>query len=323
MIIVTGAAGFIGSCLVSKLVTLGYGHLLVLVDDFSRADKFPNLAGKDHLLKIDRSAFINWFSLNGINVEFVFHLGARTDTTEQDETIFNSLNLEYSKEVFRRCVAFDIPLIYASSAATYGNGENGFDDDQDQISQLKPMNPYGWSKQNFDLWVLQQERTPPLWAGLKFFNVYGPNEYHKGRMASVIFHTFNKIMQTGKMELFKSHRPDYKDGAQSRDFIYVMDVVDMLVHFMRNNEVPSGIYNIGTGKARSFFDLAAGVFNALGIKPQIAYIDTPLDIRDTYQYFTEAKMKKFLSTDYRGSFFSLEDGISDYVSLYLSKKSYF
>lgn len=323
MIIVTGAAGFIGSCLVSKLETLGYGHMLVLVDDFSRADKIPNLENKNHLLKVDRAEFINWFSLNGLDVEFVFHLGARTDTTEQDVAIFNALNLEFSKDVFKRCAAFDIPLVYASSAATYGNGENGFDDDHAKIDQLLPMNPYGWSKQNFDLWVLQQTTTPPFWAGLKFFNVYGPNEYHKGRMASVIFHTFNKISLTGKMELFRSHRPDYEDGAQSRDFIYVMDVVDMMVHLMQKNDVPNGIYNIGTGKARSFYDLAAGVFTALGLEPRIEFIDTPVDIRNTYQYFTEAKMEKFLSTAYNQPFFSLEDGISDYVSHYLSKKSYF
>lgn len=323
MIIITGAAGFIGSCLVSKLDSLGYGNMLVLVDDFSRADKIPNLEAKNHLLKVDRAEFINWFSLNGLDVEFVFHLGARTDTTEQDETIFNALNLEFSKDVFRRCAAFDIPLVYASSAATYGNGENGFDDDHGKIAGLLPMNPYGWSKQNFDLWVLQQTSVPPFWAGLKFFNVYGPNEYHKGRMASVIFHTFNKIMQTGKMQLFRSHRPDFEDGAQSRDFIYVMDVVEMLIHLMNNNEVSNGIYNIGTGKARSFYDLATGVFTALGMEPCVEFIDTPLDIRNTYQYFTEANMGKFLSTAYNKPFFSLEDGISDYVSHYLSKKSYF
>lgn len=323
MIIVTGAAGFIGSCLVSKLNALGYGHMLVLVDDFSRSDKVSNLEGKHYLLKIDRSEFINWFSLNGLDVEFVFHLGARTDTTEQDETIFNILNLDFSKDVFRRCAAFDIPMVYASSAATYGNGENGFNDDHEKIAQLLPMNPYGWSKQNFDLWVLQQTTLPPFWAGLKFFNVYGPNEYHKGRMASVIFHTFNKISQTGKMQLFRSHRPDFADGAQSRDFVYVMDVVDMMMHLMQNNVAPNGIYNIGTGKARSFYDLAEGVFTALGLDPNIEFIDTPADIRDTYQYFTEASMEKFLSTAYKKPFFSLEDGISDYVSHYLSKKSYF
>ena len=323
MIVVTGAAGFIGSCLVTKLIELGYGHLLVLVDDFSRSDKKQNLSGKKHLISIERDRFLEWFGMNGFDVEFVFHMGARTDTTEQDTALFDRLNLHYSQQLYRLCVEFDIPLVYASSAATYGDGTLGFDDDINKISSLKPLNPYGWSKQNFDLWVLSQTAHPPLWAGLKFFNVYGPNEYHKGRMASVIFHTFNKISDTGKMQLFKSHRPDFADGAQSRDFIYVMDVCDMVVHFMESSIAQSGIYNIGTGLARSFYDLASGVFTSLDLQTEVSYIDTPLDIRDTYQYFTQASMEKMRQIGYSKDFFTLENGISDYVHRYLSNNSYF
>ena len=224
MIVVTGAAGFISSCLVAALNEQGREDL-ILVDDFSREDKTRNWTDKQFIAKVDRDVFTNWLDTNYQDVEVIFHLGARTDTTEQDEALFDRLNLHYTQQVWERCQRYDIPLIYASSAATYGAGEHGYQDNHSVIDQLTPLNPYGRSKNDFDKWALEQDQQPPRWYGLKFFNVYGPNEYHKGRMASVIFHTFRQIQQTGAMKLFRSHRPDFKDGEQSRDFIYVKDVV--------------------------------------------------------------------------------------------------
>jgi ADP-L-glycero-D-manno-heptose 6-epimerase len=207
-------------------------------------------------------------------------------------------------------------LIYASSAATYGLGDLGYDDNHEIVSQLKPLNPYGRSKNDFDIWALQQESTPPFWAGFKFFNVYGPNEYHKGRMASVIWHTYRQIKESGKMKLFRSHRPDFKDGEQSRDFIYVKDVLKVL-YFLFKHQNNSGLYNLGTGQARSFLDLASNTFKSMGLEPEISFVDTPADIRDTYQYFTEANMSKLRSIGYAEPFYSLEEGIEDYVKSYL------
>ncbi|MCB0704513.1 MAG: ADP-glyceromanno-heptose 6-epimerase [Saprospiraceae bacterium] len=313
--VITGAAGFIGSCLVAGLNESGYRNL-ILVDDFSRVDKDPNLAEKDFVTKIDREAFNDWFEVYSDEVDFVFHLGARTDTTEQDKAIFDHLNLAFSKRVWETCSKAEIPLVYASSAATYGGGEFGYSDQMENFEALKPLNPYGQSKQDFDVWALAQERTPPQWAGLKFFNVYGPNEYHKGRMASVILHTHRQIAKTGAMKLFRSHRADYADGHQQRDFVYVKDVVSVLL-FLMEQGAPNGLYNLGTGKARTFLDLASTTFHALGLEPTISFVDTPADIRDTYQYFTEADMQKLIAAGYSKPFHSLEAGISDYVKGYL------
>ncbi|MTI19481.1 ADP-glyceromanno-heptose 6-epimerase, partial [Fulvivirga sp. RKSG066] len=238
---------------------------------------------------------------NHEEVEFIFHIGAKTDTTLFDLEIFNKLNIQYSKDVWNRCVKYQIPLVYASSAATYGLGEHGYDDDESKIPQLKPLNPYGQSKQDFDIWAQEQEKKPFFWAGLKFFNVYGPNEYHKGRMASVIWHSYNQIKETGKMNLFRSHNPDYKDGEQKRDFVYVKDVVDVCFWLMRHRK-DSGIYNLGSGKARTFLDLTKAVFKALEKPEDIGFIDTPADIRDKYQYFTEANMNKLRSIGYSKKF---------------------
>lgn len=315
MIVVTGAAGFIGSGLVRKLNDAGHTDL-ILVDDFSRSDKNRNLAGKKYQHKVDRKRFPGWFWENYLLVDFVYHLGARTDTTEQDEFIFEELNLGYSKTIWEECTTHHIPLIYASSAATYGLGEHGYVDRHDLVDQLQPLNPYGRSKNDFDRWALQQNAAPPQWAGLKFFNVYGPNEYHKGRMASVIFHTCQQIKETGGMRLFRSHRPDIKDGEQSRDFIYLLDVVDMLYFFLVERP-ENGLYNIGTGQARTFYDLAALTFRAMDLTPNISFIDTPEDIRDTYQYFTEADMQKLRSAGYAKPTRTLEAGIDDYVRNYL------
>lgn len=315
MIVVTGAAGFIGSCTVSMLNQKGHDDI-VIVDEYSRDDKNKNLQSLNAGLKFHRDDFLAWFRDHAQEVDFVYHLGARTDTTEQDEAIFLELNLNYSKTIWEICADHNIPLVYASSAATYGLGELGYIDRHDIIEQLAPLNPYGRSKNDFDIWALAQKKQPPFWAGLKFFNVYGPNEYHKGRMASVIFHTVRQIKSTGGMRLFRSHREDYKDGEQSRDFIYVKDVLNILWFFFENR-TNSGLYNVGTGQARTFYDLAASTFRAMALEPNISFIDTPADIRETYQYFTEADMAKLKSIGYALPFYSLEDGIKDYVQQYL------
>ncbi len=312
-ILVTGAAGFIGSCLVSFLNEKGLTDL-ILVDDFSNAQKARNLDGKIFTAKIDRSIFLN--DIHRYAIDFVFHIGARTDTTEFDTRIFDELNMDYSQKLWNHCTENDIPFLYASSAATYGGGEHGFDDTSD-ITPLRPLNPYGQSKQDFDVWALAQEDKPPFWVGLKFFNVFGPNEYHKGRMASVVMHAFNQIKENGSLKLFQSHHPDYTDGGQIRDFIYVKDLLS-LMWFWYQKRTASGIYNAGTGTARTFNDLANAIFAALHHPPKINYIPTPEDIRDKYQYFTEAKMGKTRNTGYTKSFYELEDAVADYVQNYLT-----
>ena len=261
-IVVTGAAGFIGSCLVSRLNKAGYKDIIV-VDDFSKTEKDGNLNGKTIIAKVGRKDFIAWLKDFGDEVDFIYHIGARTDTTEFDVSIFDELNLNYSKAIWESCVKFNIPLVYASSAATYGLGEFGYKDDHSVIENLKPLNPYGDSKNDFDKWVLKQTEFPPFWAGLKFFNVYGPNEFHKSRMASVIFHAFNQIGKTDGMKLFRSHNPDYKNGEQLRDFVYVKDVVEVCRYLMETSP-DSGIYNLGSGTARTFLDLTKNTFKAMG-----------------------------------------------------------
>lgn len=320
MIIVTGAAGFIGSCLISKLNELNFNYI-VAVDDFSNQEKSKNLDNKKIWHKVDRNDFFDWLDQNYKEIEFCFHIGARTDTTEFDRLVFEKLNVSYSKKIWKKCVAYQVPLIYASSAATYGLGEQGYDDNEEEIRNLKPLNPYGDSKNEFDIWALNQEKKPFFWAGLKFFNVYGPNEYHKGRMASVIFHAYHQIQNTGSMKLFKSHKPNYKDGEQARDFIYVKDLVDVCLFLMEHRK-NSGIYNLGSGRARTFKDLVLATFNALGKEPNISFIDTPEDIRETYQYFTQANMSKLKSIGYNKEFTRLEEGVRDYVQNYLLTTSY-
>jgi ADP-L-glycero-D-manno-heptose 6-epimerase len=321
MIVVTGAAGFIGSCLVSQLNRLGINDL-VLVDDFSNSEKNKNLEGKKYHQKIDRSNFFSWLTQEKPEIHFVYHIGARTDTTEFNKEIFDELNVLYSQNIWTYCTTNSIPLVYASSAATYGLGEHGYEDDHLTIPKLTPLNPYGDSKNEFDKWALSQNNQPPFWAGLKFFNVYGPNENHKGRMASVIFHSFNQIREKGSVKLFRSHNPDFKDGEQLRDFIYVKDLVDVCL-FLKAEKPTSGIYNLGSGKARTFLDLVTNTFKSLDETVAIDFIDTPEDIRDKYQYFTEANMTKLRMAGYTKEFTSLEDGIADYVSNYLSTHSYF
>ena len=320
-IVVTGAAGFIGSCLVGFLNQQGYNHIIA-VDDFSRIDKQPNLAGKKIAHRVEREVFFDWLKQERPSIDFIFHIGARTDTTEFDYSIHQHLNVDYSQKIWNYCVNQNIPLVYASSAATYGSGELGYKDEHEIIPKLQPLNPYGISKNEFDKWVLEQVTHPPFWAGLKFFNVYGPNEYHKARMASVIWHSFNQIKKDGQVKLFKSHRPDFKDGQQLRDFVYVKDVLNVC-YWLMENKPASGIYNLGTGHARSFEDLVKATFAGLDKEPAIMFIDMPEDIRDKYQYFTEANMDKLRDAGYKEEFFPLEKGISDYVRNYLVSEKFY
>ena len=321
MIIVTGAAGFIGSCLIQRLNELNFNYIIA-VDDFSFEEKNKNLINKKIKAHVERTEFMSWLDSNYQEVEFIFHIGARTDTTEFDKAIFDELNVNYTQDIWKACTHFSIPLIYASSAATYGLGEHGYDDNHSIISELQPLNPYGHSKNDVDKWILNQTETPPFWAGLKFFNVYGPNEYHKGRMASVIFHAFNQIKEKGSMKLFRSHNPNFQDGCQLRDFVYVKDVVDVCLYLMED-QPESGIYNLGSGKARTFLDLAKNTFANLNQPESIEFIDTPEDIRDKYQYFTEANMSKLINAGYTQPFHTLEEGIKDYVTNYLLPGKYY
>ncbi len=322
MIIVTGAAWFIGSTLVSTL--LSSWQTMIAVDDFTKSNKEKNRKRMSLVTPVSRDNLWEWLTKNSSHITCIVHLGARTDTTEFDEDIFDNLNLWYSKKLWHWCTTHAIPFIYASSAATYGWEESNFDDDEVDIPNLKPLNPYWRSKQLFDIWALGQQRKPPYWIWLKFFNVYWPNEYHKWRMASVVLHAYRSISTTGKMSLFRSHREDFADGMQSRDFIYVKDLLHVIEFFIKNitNTALNWIYNLWTGKARSFYDLANTVFSALYLKPSISYIDTPSDIRANYQYFTEAKMDKLYNAWYHFPFMSLEEGVTEYVKEYLVTQTY-
>lgn len=321
MILLTGAAGFIGSCLLQYLNELG-AEAILIVDDFGNEVKNKNLIAKKYQQKVHRNQLFDWLAINGKAIKFVYHLGARTDTTEKNKAIFDQLNVTYSKKIWNFCAEQNIPLVYASSAATYGLGEFGYEDNHLIVNKLCPLNPYGDSKNDFDKWALTQLKQPAYWIGLKFFNVYGPNEYHKGRMASVIFHTFHQIQQTSSMKLFRSHRSDYQDGQQSRDFIYVKDVVKVCTHFF-NKPAKNGLYNVGTGNARTFWDLAANTFKAMGKPINISFIDTPLDIRDTYQYFTKANISKLRNAGYDFPFYALEAGVEEYVKDYLLPRKFY
>jgi len=318
MIIVTGAAGFIGSQMVKKLNEENF-NAVIAVDKFDNPVKNQHLENCKILAKVDRDEFHDWIKENHREAEFIFHLGARTDTAEFDRELLFSLNTEYSQKIWKYCVDYQIPLVYASSAATYGAGELGYSDDDEVIPKLKPLNPYGESKNAFDIWAIQQKETPFFWAGLKFFNVYGANEDHKNRMASVIWHAYHQIRNSGGMNLFRSHNLKYKDGEQRRDFIFIKDVVDVCYFLMRQRK-HSGIYNLGTGKSRTFLDLTRAVFQAMDKTENISFIDTPMDIRDKYQYFTEAEMDKLRGIGYDQKFTELEQGVKEYVSDYLLMK---
>jgi len=295
MIVVTGGEGFIGKNLIAELQR--QGNIGVI-----------SLDVKNESLE----SIYQWLIVHEKEIDCIYHLGAITDTTEMDREKFDKYNVECSIFIWNLCTYNQIPLIYASSAATYGDGEKGFDDEKDIIN-LKPLNPYGWSKQQFDIWVETQENCPPNWYGLKFFNVYGYGEAHKGKMASTIFHFTNQATISDKVKLFKSHRSDYKDGEQKRDFVYIDDIVDVCI-FMGTEKPLSGIYNVGTGKARSFNDVAKAVFLSLAKPPKIEYIDTPIKIRDKYQYFTEAKINKLRIAGYNKPFHELEESVLKYVN---------
>ncbi len=326
-VLITGAAGFIGSCMVQYLNQQGYENL-ILVDDFGVEAKRVNWQSKKFEKKVERHYLFDWLDKEKPAIDFVIHLGARTDTTEFNYEVHRELNYNYSLHLWKYCVANKVPFIYASSAATYGNGELGYNDNHEVIEKLEPLNPYGVSKNEFDKWAVKQKYQPPFWAGLKFFNVYGPNEYHKGRMASVIWHSFNQIKKEGVVKLFKSHKEGFEDGQQLRDFVYVKDVLKVIDWMMEkvvseqtstiNHQLASGLYNLGTGKARSFEDLVKATFAGLDKSPNIEYIDMPLDIRDKYQYFTEANMQKLRNAGYTNEFYSLDSGIDDYVRHYLT-----
>lgn len=311
MIVITGARGFIASNLIAALNKAGNTQL-ILVDEQENQEKDNNIATATYTQFIHRNDFIDWIENNAASITFIFHLGARTNTTEQDKAIFDQLNFNYSKTLFEICTKHQIPFLYASSAATYGSGFLGYDDTI-KAQDLKALNPYGESKLAFDHFVETQTDTPPFWVGLKFFNVYGPHESHKHRMASVVFHTYKQIQETGKMCLFQSHKKGIENGEQQRDFIYVKDVIDVCLYFYKTQK-NSGIYNLGTGKARTFNHLAKAVFKAVNKPAKIEYIPTPKDIREAYQYFTEAKMDKLRSAGYTKNFTNLEEGIKEYVS---------
>ncbi len=315
MIIVTGAAGFIGSCIVSKLNQEGINDIIA-VDVLRENDKWKNLRHLDFDDYLDRENLLP-FLQQSTKIEAIIHMGACSATTEQDSAYLMENNYRYTLHLAEWAVKNNVRFIYASSAATYGMGEFGYDDDESRLQELKPMNMYGFSKQLFDLKARRQGWLDKI-AGLKFFNVYGPNEYFKDDMSSVIFKAFNQITETGQVRLFKSHRPDFKDGEQLRDFVYVKDAVDM-VYFLLKNKNVNGIYNAGTGKARSFKDLVSSTFMAMGLEPNIKYIDMPETIRDRYQYFTQAEMEKIKTAGYDKKFYPLEDGIKDYVQNYLMK----
>ncbi|MDP3643564.1 MAG: ADP-glyceromanno-heptose 6-epimerase [Bacteroidota bacterium] len=315
MIVVTGAAGFIGSFIVGKLNREGFKDI-VLVDKYDDPLKFQNYQTKTYTEMVDRDHFFDWLASNEQFVQIIIHMGARTDTVGQEPEIYQQLNLEYSQKIWKACIQYGLPLIYASSASTYGDGQFGFDDDHTIIPELQPMNLYAQSKHDFDCWALEQKEQPYFWAGLKFFNVFGPNEYHKNRMASVILQAFNTISETGKMNLFRSHHPDFQDGEQARDFIHVEDVSKVILFFM-NHRKDSGIYNVGTGVARTYLSLTRAVFNSMNMADNIGFINTPADLEGKYQYYTCANIQKLRAIGYNEPFFSLETGINDYVRNYL------
>ncbi len=316
MIIVTGGAGFIGSAIIKKLNDIGRDDIII-VDRLGKDSKWKNIRSLKYASFIHADEFLETNLLK--SAEAIYHMGACSSTLETDVDYLMRNNYDYSRAVFDAAAIYDIPIVYASSAATYGDGELGYNDNEDEVSKLIPLNPYGYSKQLFDEWVLNKDRKPSKWYGVKFFNVYGPNEYHKGTMSSVVYHTFNQIQATGKMKLFKSYNDKFKDGEQMRDFVYVKDVVDAMVDLVEKaDKNTSGIYNLGTGKARTFYDLASATFNALDLKPNIEFIEMPDHLKNQYQYYTQASMEKLQIALPGFEFKSLEDGVADYVKNHLN-----
>ena len=320
MIVVTGAAGFIGSCLISGLNDAGFKDI-VAVDKFDNPLKKLNLINKKILYNVDRDVFFEWVKQHVQSIDFVFHLGARTDTIETSKDLFDQLNLNYSKLVWQLCAHEQIPLVYASSAATYGDGQYGYNENIECTKRLKPLNPYAVSKHGFDLWVLDQELAPPKWCGLKFFNVFGPNEYHKGKMASMVYQSFQQIGNTHRVRLFKSYLPQFQHGEQSRDFIYVKDTVRLIIRLMQMRE-SIGLLNVGTGASQGFNTLVGCVYESLGLVPKIEYIDMPDELKPKYQYHTAADLCKLKNHRLSVKMTPLDEAIRDYVTNYLIPEKY-
>jgi len=321
MILVTGGAGFIGSLLVAELNKIGREDLIV-VDRLRDKSKWKNLNGLKFETYIHADEFFDGFDDIYPEIDFIFHIGASSSTTVTDMDYLMYNNVNYSKNIYDLAIQNGCPFIYASSAATYGDGEQGYNDDHGQIRSLRPLNPYGYSKQLFDEWVIRQTRKPPLWLGLKFFNVFGPNEYHKESMRSLVHKAFGQINETGKVKLFKSYKDGFADGKQSRDFVYAVDIVKAMIDMMKVTDPQlCGIYNMGTGKSRTFYDLVAATFKAMGKETNVEYIEMPEDIRNQYQYFTEANMEKFNKLLPNFEFNELEDSISDYVQNFLTQNN--
>jgi ADP-L-glycero-D-manno-heptose 6-epimerase len=320
MIILTGGAGMIGSIIAWHLNTILNENQFVIVDDFIHTDQEKNISKRNFSEFIYKNDLQKYLSKNN-KVSAVIHMGAISDTTENNFNQLLSSNIRYSQMLWSWCTENNVPFIYASSAATYGLGEHGYNDSEEDINNLSPLNAYGYSKHFFDQWVLQQIQvqptTPPQWCGLKFFNVYGPNEYHKGRMASVVYQAFKQYKKEQEIRLFKSDHPDFDDGMQLRDFVYVKDAVECVVYLLNNQNI-SGLFNVGTGKAGSFKAIGESVANNLGgDNSAIKYIDLPSDLKEKYQYFTEANINKIRSVGFKSKFKSLSEGVTDYMQNYL------
>ena len=321
MIVVTGGAGFIGSGIIWRLNELGSDNIIV-VDRLGESEKWRNLVGLKYADFYHKDSFIELIEDDSVpfRIDSVIHLGACSSTTEKnaDYLLFN--NFKYTQTLCAYCLEKDIRFIYASSAATYGDGKNGYKDDEEKLDELRPLNMYGYSKHMFDLWAKREEILDEI-VGIKYFNVFGPNEYHKGDMRSVVHKAFGQIKETGKVKLFKSYNDNYNDGKQMRDFIYIKDAVDMTLYFLQNKS--GGLYNVGTGKARTWVDLVNSIFNAMDLKPEIEFIDMPEELRQKYQYFTEADIEKIRSTGYDQEILTLEKSVEDYVNNYLLNEQYF